>query len=101
MAYFGMSCRVARVRPDVSDELSASFIRVTRISELGTTLVVGSNRRRLRRNTKRERKLVWNSELRMPKHTCADYTRIILTKELRGAGTEMNSFRMSLNGGLW
>jgi hypothetical protein len=29
--------RVALVRTDVSEELSASFIRVTRIGELGTT----------------------------------------------------------------
>jgi hypothetical protein len=38
------------VRTDVSEELSASFIRVTRIGELGTTLAVTSNRRTLRRN---------------------------------------------------
>jgi hypothetical protein len=31
--------RVALVRTDVSEELSASFIRVTRIGELGTMLV--------------------------------------------------------------
>jgi hypothetical protein len=43
--------RVALVRTDVSEELSASFIRVTRIGELGT-LVVTSNRRTLRRNAK-------------------------------------------------
>jgi hypothetical protein len=43
--------RVALVRTDVSEELSASFIRVT-IGELGTTLAVTSNRRTLRRNTK-------------------------------------------------
>jgi hypothetical protein len=36
--------RVALVRTDVSEELSASFIRVTRICELGTTLAVTSNR---------------------------------------------------------
>jgi hypothetical protein len=42
--------RVALVRTDVSEQLSASFIRVTRISELGT-LAVTSNRRTLRRNT--------------------------------------------------
>jgi hypothetical protein len=41
---FGMFRRVALVRTDVSEELSASFSRVTRISELGTTLVVTSNR---------------------------------------------------------
>jgi hypothetical protein len=32
--------RVALVRTDVSEELSASFIRVTRIGELGTMLAV-------------------------------------------------------------
>jgi hypothetical protein len=42
--------RVALVRTDVSEELSASFIRVTRIGELGKTLAVTSNRRTLRRN---------------------------------------------------
>jgi hypothetical protein len=44
--------RVTLVRTDVSQQLIASFIRVTRICELGTTLAVTSNRRRLRRNTK-------------------------------------------------
>jgi hypothetical protein len=43
-----LSC-VAVVRTDVSEELSASFIRVARIGELGTTLAVTSNRRTLRR----------------------------------------------------
>jgi hypothetical protein len=33
---------VALVRTDVSEEISASFIRVTRICELGTTLAVTS-----------------------------------------------------------
>jgi hypothetical protein len=33
------------------EELRTSFIRVTRIGELGTTLAVTSNRRTLRRNT--------------------------------------------------
>jgi hypothetical protein len=45
-----MLLRVALVRTDVSEELSASIIRVTRIGELGTTLAVTSNRRTLRRN---------------------------------------------------
>jgi hypothetical protein len=44
---------VALVRTDVSKELSAFFIRVTSIGEIGTTLAVTSNRRTLRRNTKR------------------------------------------------
>jgi hypothetical protein len=52
MVSFGMLRRVALVRTDVSEELSASFIRLTRIGELGTTLAVTSNRRTLRRNTK-------------------------------------------------
>jgi hypothetical protein len=47
-----MLSRVALVRTDVSEELSTTFIRVTRIGELGTTLAVTSNRRVLRRNTK-------------------------------------------------
>jgi hypothetical protein len=37
--------RVALLRTDVSEELSASLIRVTRIDELGTTLAVTINRR--------------------------------------------------------
>jgi hypothetical protein len=45
-----LSC-MALVRTDVSEELSASFIRVTRIAELGTTLAATGDRRRLRRNT--------------------------------------------------
>jgi hypothetical protein len=41
--------RMALVRTDVLEEHVAS-ISVTRISELGTTLAVTSNRRTLRRN---------------------------------------------------
>jgi hypothetical protein len=44
MASWRMLRRVALVRTDVSEELSASFIRATRIGELGTTLAVSSNR---------------------------------------------------------
>jgi hypothetical protein len=47
MASSEMLRRVALVRTDVSEELSAFFIRVTRIGELGTTLAVTSNRRKL------------------------------------------------------
>jgi hypothetical protein len=47
MASSGMLRRVALVRTDVSEELSASFIWVTRIGKLGTTLAVTSNRRTL------------------------------------------------------
>jgi hypothetical protein len=38
MVSSGMLRRMALVRTDISEELSASFIRVTRIGELGTTL---------------------------------------------------------------
>jgi hypothetical protein len=41
----GMLRRVAFVRTDVLKELSASFIRVTRMGELGTKLAITSNRR--------------------------------------------------------
>jgi hypothetical protein len=44
MASSGMLLRVALVRIDVSEEFSASIIRVTRIGEQGTTLAVTSNR---------------------------------------------------------
>jgi hypothetical protein len=47
MVSSGLLRRVALVRTDVSEELSASFIRVTRIGELGTTLAVTRNRRTL------------------------------------------------------
>jgi hypothetical protein len=40
--------RVALVSADVSEKLSASFIRKTRIGELGTTQAATSNRRTLR-----------------------------------------------------
>jgi DNA-binding TFAR19-related protein (PDSD5 family) len=49
MASSGMLHRVALVRTDVSEELSTSVIRVTRIGELETTLAVTSNRRTLQR----------------------------------------------------
>jgi hypothetical protein len=43
VASSGMLRRVALVRSDVSEELSATFIRVTRIGELGTKLAVTNN----------------------------------------------------------
>jgi hypothetical protein len=45
--------RVALVRTDVSEVLSASFIRETRIGELGITLAVTSNRRLFLRSVHR------------------------------------------------
>jgi hypothetical protein len=48
MASCGMLRRVALLRSGVSEELSASIIRIIRIGELETTLAVTSNRRTLR-----------------------------------------------------
>jgi hypothetical protein len=48
MVSFGLLRRVALVRTDVSEEPGASFIRVTKIGELGTTQAATSNRRTLR-----------------------------------------------------
>jgi hypothetical protein len=49
MASSGMLHRVVLVRTDISEELSASIIRVTSVGEIGTTLgtklAVTSNRR--------------------------------------------------------
>jgi hypothetical protein len=44
MVSSGILCSVAFVGTDVSEELSASFIRMTRIGELGTTLAATSYR---------------------------------------------------------
>jgi hypothetical protein len=43
MASSGMLRRVALVRTDISEELSPYIIRVTRIGELGTTLLFTAN----------------------------------------------------------
>jgi hypothetical protein len=51
----GMLRRVALVKTDVSEEPSNSFIRVTRIDELGTTQAATSNRSTLSNLT------LWNS----------------------------------------
>jgi hypothetical protein len=48
MVSSGLLRRVALVRTDVSEETGASFIRVTKIRELGTTQAATSNRRTLR-----------------------------------------------------
>jgi hypothetical protein len=54
MASSGMLRRVALARTDVTEELTASIIMVTRISELGIMLAVTSNRRMLQRNIPEE-----------------------------------------------
>jgi hypothetical protein len=52
MVSSGMLRRVGVICSDVSEGLMGSFLRGTRIGELGTTLAATSNRRTLRRNTK-------------------------------------------------
>jgi hypothetical protein len=85
--------RVALVRTDVSEEVSPSFIRVTRISELGTTLAVTSNRCTLRRNTQRnipedailhsDRRENLKSQMLTPfKDKVADFVRTVRNTEL-------------------
>jgi hypothetical protein len=58
MASSGMLRRVAVVRTNVSEEPSASFIRVTIIGELGTTLAIIINRRTLFLFLRSERRLL-------------------------------------------
>jgi hypothetical protein len=50
------------VRTDVSEDRSASIIKVTRIAELGTTLAITSNRRMLRINNNdlKKEELEWD-----------------------------------------
>jgi hypothetical protein len=52
MRSYGMLRRVALGKINVSEERSASLIRVTRIGEIGTMLAVIRNRRTLQRSTK-------------------------------------------------
>jgi hypothetical protein len=91
--------RVALVRTDVTEELSASFIRVTRIGELGTTLAVISNGHTLRRNTKLRRLLVTASvvpslpiHVTLMKEALSSSETLVLTKAYQrvicGAGVE-------------
>jgi hypothetical protein len=62
MVSSGILRRVTLVRNDVSEEPSASFIRVTRIGELGTTQAATSNRRTLRRNINLMKEALGSSE---------------------------------------
>jgi hypothetical protein len=63
MVSSGMLRRVALVITDVSEEASASFIRVTRIGELGTTQAETSNRRTLRVFLRSVRRLLVRASL--------------------------------------
>jgi hypothetical protein len=62
---------VALVITDVSEEASASIIRVPRIGEVGATLGITSNRSTLRRNTKY---LVFILSFPSQRSTVASYT---------------------------
>jgi hypothetical protein len=86
MVSSGMLRRVALVRTDISEELSVSFIRVTRIGELGTTLAVTSNRRTLRRNTLLVRASVVPSSpilLTLIKEALSYFETLVLTRATR------------------
>jgi hypothetical protein len=82
--------RVALVRTDVSEELSASFIKVTRIGEPGTTLAVTSNRHTQRRNTKISACILLRCNSRWQSK---DYT---WTSTLKGIIIVLNTIRLCL-----
>jgi hypothetical protein len=73
-----MLYRVDLVKTDVSEKLSDSFIRVTRIDELGTTLAATSNRHTLRRKPKWVYSFFLDS--REPLPVCASVSSIAATK---------------------
>jgi hypothetical protein len=52
--------RVDLVRADVSEELSTSFIRLTRIGELGTMQAITSNRRTQRATVTMKNGIFWD-----------------------------------------
>jgi hypothetical protein len=86
----GILRRVALVRTDVSEEGSAYFIRVTRIGELGTTLIVTSNRRKQRRNLRSVRRLLVTAKVpRSPilvtlmKEALSSSETLVLTRAIR------------------
>jgi hypothetical protein len=70
--------RVALVRTYVSEELSTSFIRVTRICELGITLAVTSNRRTFRRNAKYWSVLTRATQHNIPEVTILQQSRMLI-----------------------
>jgi hypothetical protein len=79
MVSSGMLRRVSLIRTNVSEELSASFIRVARISELGTTLAVTSNRRTLRRNTSQKTPFFMMDNVQ----NCGSYSNILSLETCR------------------
>jgi hypothetical protein len=83
----GMLRRVALVRTDVSEELSTSFIRVTRIGELGTTLAVTSNGRTLQiiRRVRRLIVVVPSSPIfvTLMKEALGSFETLVLTRSTR------------------
>jgi hypothetical protein len=91
MASSWMLRRVALVRTDVSEEFSASFIRVTRIGELGTRLAVTSNRRTLRIFLRNVRRLLVTASVvpsspilvTLMKEALSSYETWVLTKAIR------------------
>jgi hypothetical protein len=86
MVSSGLLRRMALVRTEVSEEPGASFIRVTKIGELGTTQVATNNRRSLRRNTITS---IWNKE-EMPDQWKES---IIVAIHKTGDKTDCNNYR--------
>jgi hypothetical protein len=58
--------RVALVRTDISEEISASYIRVITIGELGKTLAVTNNRRTLGISSQRASVLIKATRRNIP-----------------------------------
>jgi hypothetical protein len=84
----GMLRSVDLVRTEVSEELSASFIRVARIGELGTTLDVTSNRRPLRRLLVTDSVVPSSQILALMKETLSSSETSVLTRATRRNITE-------------
>jgi hypothetical protein len=78
----GMLHRVALVTTDVSEERSASIIRVTRFGELGTTLAVTSNRRATQRHTSEDGFLLCNDHYLCVSLLCS-YVRVVMNRMKR------------------
>jgi hypothetical protein len=92
MPYSGILRHVTHVRTDVSKELSAPIIRVTRISELGTTLTVTSNRPTLRRNTKMTLSSYQTSDLQEPHGVTSQKTAFFIVTAVKTSNLTYFSF---------